>query len=106
MRDTASSSACTRIIGDADLPFEADPDLRLGIRIPGSTLADVERYTLFATLEATRGSTPKTAAILDLSVRTIQYRLQQYGPRRNGNRVRLTRSECRETSPSPSSSAT
>jgi DNA-binding NtrC family response regulator len=69
------------VIGDADLPFEADPELRLGIRIPGSTMAEVERYTLFATLEAAGGSTAKAAAILDLSVRTIQYRLQQYGPR-------------------------
>jgi two-component system response regulator HydG len=69
------------VIDEADLPFEADPELRLGIRIPGSTMAEVERYTLFATLEATGGSTAKAAAILDLSVRTIQYRLQQYGPR-------------------------
>jgi len=33
---------------------------------------------IVATLEAARGSTTKTAEMLDVSVRTIQYRLQQY----------------------------
>ena len=69
------------VIGEDDLPFEADPDIRLGIRIPGSTMAEVERHTLFATLDATGGSTAKAAEILDLSIRTVQYRLHQYGPR-------------------------
>jgi two-component system response regulator HydG len=69
------------VIGEDDLPFEADPDIRLGIRIPGSTMAEVERHTLFATLDAAGGSTAKAAEILDLSIRTVQYRLHQYGPR-------------------------
>jgi two-component system response regulator HydG len=31
------------------------------------------------TLEATNGSTTKAAEMLDISVRTIQYRLNEYG---------------------------
>ena len=46
--------------------------------IPGSTLADVERYTILETLRATSGSTSKAAEMLGISVRTIQYRLHQY----------------------------
>ncbi|MCX5743626.1 MAG: sigma-54 dependent transcriptional regulator [Proteobacteria bacterium] len=49
-----------------------------GIAIPGSTLHEVERYTILKTLEATGGSTTKAAAILDVTRRTIQYRLQEY----------------------------
>jgi DNA-binding NtrC family response regulator len=49
-----------------------------GIRIPGSKMEDIERHAIMATLEATRGSTTKAAEILGMSVRTIQYRLQQY----------------------------
>jgi two-component system response regulator HydG len=49
-----------------------------GIRIPGSKMEDIERHVILTTLEATRGSTTKAAEILGMSVRTIQYRLQQY----------------------------
>ena len=49
-----------------------------GIRIPGSKMEDIERHAIMTTLEATRGSTTKAAEILGMSVRTIQYRLQQY----------------------------
>jgi two-component system response regulator HydG len=69
------------VIGEHDLPCSSKHDVHLGICIPGSTMAEVERHALFATLDATGGSTARTAEILDLSVRTIQYRLHQYGPR-------------------------
>ncbi len=46
--------------------------------IPGSTLADVERYAILETLKATGGSTSKAAELLGISVRTIQYRLHEY----------------------------
>ena len=49
------------------------------VRIPGSTMAEIERYAIVSTLEATGGSTSKAADILDISVRTIQYRLAEYG---------------------------
>ncbi len=48
------------------------------IHIPGSKMEDIERYAILATLEATRGSTTRAAEILGMSVRTVQYRLQQY----------------------------
>ena len=46
--------------------------------IPGSTLADIEKYAILETLKSTGGSTSKAADILGISVRTIQYRLHQY----------------------------
>jgi two-component system response regulator HydG len=68
-------------IDEGDLPFESEPDVQEGIRIPGSTMAEIERHAILATLEATLGSTAKAAEILDISVRTIQYRLHEYGLR-------------------------
>jgi len=50
----------------------------LGVRIPGSTLAELEREAILRTLEAVGGSTSKTAAILDISARKIQYKLKEY----------------------------
>jgi DNA-binding NtrC family response regulator len=52
--------------------------------IPGSSIAQIERYAILKTLEHTNGSTSRAAAILGISPRTIQYRLQEYygrGPR-------------------------
>jgi DNA-binding NtrC family response regulator len=46
--------------------------------IPGSTLAEIEKYAILETLKATGGSTSKAAEILGISVRTIQYRLHDY----------------------------
>jgi len=45
--------------------------------VPGASILDFERYAIVKTLEAT-GSTSKTAALLGISVRKIQYRLQEY----------------------------
>ncbi|MEO8900062.1 MAG: sigma-54 dependent transcriptional regulator [Polyangiaceae bacterium] len=61
------------------LPFEAAPVMFEGIRIPGTTLAEIEKYAILTTLEAADGSTTRAAEILDISVRTIQYRLHEYG---------------------------
>jgi DNA-binding NtrC family response regulator len=46
--------------------------------IPGSTLADIEKYAILETLKATGGSTSKAAEMLGISVRTIQYRMHDY----------------------------
>jgi two-component system response regulator HydG len=46
--------------------------------VPGSTMAEIERYAILETLKSTGGSTSKAAEILGISVRTIQYRLHQY----------------------------
>ncbi len=48
------------------------------IRIPGSTLEDIERYAILKTYEAAGGSTSETADVLDISVRKVQYKLKDY----------------------------
>ena len=67
-------------VSAADLPPSVghSPVGPAGIRIPGSKMEDIERHAILTTLESTRGSTTKAAEILGMSVRTIQYRLQQY----------------------------
>lgn len=47
-------------------------------RIPGASMAELERYAIVKTLQHTGGSTSKAAEILGISVRKIQYRLQEY----------------------------
>jgi two-component system response regulator HydG len=42
-------------------------------------MAEIERYAITKTLEAFDGSSTKAADVLDMSVRTIQYRLHEYG---------------------------
>src|SRR5207245_1935105 len=46
--------------------------------VPGSSLADLERFAILRTLEHTGGSTSRAAEILGISARKIQYRLQEY----------------------------
>lgn len=52
---------------------------RGSVRIPGSTLAEVERHLILTTLEACGGRTSQAAQMLDISVRKIQYKLHEYG---------------------------
>jgi len=73
------------IIDEGDLPFEAAAEPVGALRIPGSTMAELERYAIIKTLEATEGSTTKAAELLDISVRTIQYRLHEYGLAKPGS---------------------
>ncbi len=58
--------------------------------IPGASLAELERVAILRTLEFTGGATAKAAAILGISARKIQYRLQQWqaDPRRRRRSVR------------------
>jgi two-component system response regulator HydG len=49
------------------------------VAIPGSTMAEIERYAILATLEATGGSTRRAADMLGVSLRTVQYRAAEYG---------------------------
>jgi two-component system response regulator HydG len=67
------------LVDAEDLPFESSPEIHGALRIPGATMAEIERFAITKTLESTEGSTTKAADILDISVRTIQYRLQEYG---------------------------
>ncbi|MCS6856676.1 MAG: sigma-54 dependent transcriptional regulator [Sandaracinaceae bacterium] len=62
------------------------------VRIPGSSMAEIERYAILQTLEACGGSTKKAAEILGISVRTIQYRLAEYGLRKRRENNRGTES--------------
>ena len=47
----------------------------------GRISAEIERHAILSTLDAVGGSTTRAAEILDISVRTIQYRLHTYGRR-------------------------
>jgi len=47
--------------------------------VPGSSIADLERYAILKTLEACAGSTSRAAIILGMSTRKIQYKLHEYG---------------------------
>ncbi len=67
------------LIQAEDLPIDIAPMPGNALRIPGSTMAEIERFAILSTLEATNGSTTKAAEMLDISVRTIQYRLHEYG---------------------------
>ncbi len=49
------------------------------LRIPGATMAEIERFAILSTLDAIDGSTTRAAEMLDISVRTLQYRLHEYG---------------------------
>ena len=49
------------------------------LMIPGVTLAELERFAILRTLDAVGGSPSRAAAILGISRRTIQYRLQEWG---------------------------
>ena len=68
----------TASIDAEDLPFELAQPVRGAVRVPGSTMAEIERWAILATLEAANGSTAKAAELLDISVRTIQYRVHEY----------------------------
>jgi DNA-binding NtrC family response regulator len=46
--------------------------------IPGSTIAELERYAILKTLEVCGGSTSKAATVLGISPRKIQYKLHEY----------------------------
>ena len=62
-----------------DLPVDIAPTTTGAVRIPGSTMSEIERHSILSTLEAVGGSTSQAAQMLDISVRTIQYRLHDYG---------------------------
>jgi two-component system NtrC family response regulator/two-component system response regulator HydG len=61
-------------------PRERQP----GALIPGATLHEIEREAILRTLEMVGGSTSRSAEILDISVRKIQYRLKEYAQANGG----------------------
>jgi DNA-binding NtrC family response regulator len=82
--ENAIERAVVLTTGPAVEPRNLPPNVRPTLRptgmppIPGSTLADIERYAILETLKVTGGSTSKAADMLGISVRTIQYRLHDY----------------------------
>jgi DNA-binding NtrC family response regulator len=61
------------------LPINVGGAAKASIRIPGSTLDEIERHSILMTLEACGGSTAQAAHMLGVSVRKIQYKLHEYG---------------------------
>jgi DNA-binding NtrC family response regulator len=57
--------------------------------IPGATIDEIERYAILKTMESVGGSTTRAAEILGISVRKIQYKLQEYSsaPKGQGSAV-------------------
>jgi two-component system response regulator HydG len=66
-------------IEEEHLPAEVGAARKGKVAIPGSTMAEIERYAILATLEATNGSTRRAAKMLGISLRTVQYRASEYG---------------------------
>jgi DNA-binding NtrC family response regulator len=66
-------------IEEEHLPIDVAPAAKGTVRIPGATMAQIERFAILSTLEATNGSTARAAEMLEISVRTVQYRLHEYG---------------------------
>ncbi len=68
-------------LGLAHLPQEVQESHGKGSsvpRIPGASLAEIEKYAVLETLANVGGSTTLAAQTLGISVRKIQYRLQEY----------------------------
>ncbi len=61
-----------------DIPI-SPAQTKSALRIPGSTMAEIERHAILSTLAEVDGSTSRAAEVLGISVRTIQYRLASYG---------------------------
>ena len=65
----------------AHLPAELGVALRRSgaPAIPGASMDELERYAILKTMESVGGSTSRAAEMLGVSVRKIQYKLQEYG---------------------------
>ncbi|HWM87086.1 MAG TPA: sigma-54 dependent transcriptional regulator, partial [Kofleriaceae bacterium] len=78
-RDIAVEDLPPAVAGATVNPREGMPP------VPGSTVAELERYAILKTLEFTGGSTSRAADMLGISPRKIQYRMREYsgGPPRS-----------------------
>jgi DNA-binding NtrC family response regulator len=54
-------------------------DRRVAHGLRSSTLAALEREAILSAMKAASGSTARAAAMLDISVRKVQYKLHEYG---------------------------
>ena len=67
------------MIGEKDLPSMLPSKEHRNVIIPGSTFAEIEKHAILTTLAVVGWNTKRAAKMLDLSVRTVQYRVQEYG---------------------------
>jgi DNA-binding NtrC family response regulator len=69
-----------QVVQKSHLPTSVVPSEERGgpPPIPGTTIADLERYAILKTLESCGGSTSKAATVLGVSPRKIQYKLHEY----------------------------
>jgi DNA-binding NtrC family response regulator len=71
-----------------DLPTAiSGPRPLSGVLGPGASMAQVERQMILQTLQMVNGSTSRAAEILGISVRKIQYKLNEYGERPGKNPI-------------------
>ena len=77
----AAVMARGRLVMPHDLPESVGrpPPDPLDVRIPGSTLADIERAAILKSLMAVGGRATEAAAMLGISRSKIYYRLRDYG---------------------------
>jgi two-component system response regulator HydG len=61
------------------LPTGVGASPKGSIRVPGSTLGELEKHAILMTLEACGGATKQAAEMLGMSPRKIQYKLQEWG---------------------------
>lgn len=59
--------------------FAVAANRRAAESMRGSTLATLEREAILSAMKAAAGSTARAAAMLDISVRKVQYKLHEYG---------------------------
>ena len=64
---------CDETVTAADLPFAEQPEER------PVTMAEIEKKAILDALERNGGNRTRTAAQLGISLRTLQYRLKEYG---------------------------
>jgi DNA-binding NtrC family response regulator len=65
--------------------------------VPGATMDELERYAILKTMESVGGSTSRAAEILGISVRKIQYKLQEYSVAPRGKTPSVTPAAARKT---------
>jgi DNA-binding NtrC family response regulator len=58
--------------------YDLHPDPRAAIELVGLPASEVERQLILATLDATHGNRTHAAAILDISLRALRYKLRDY----------------------------
>jgi len=68
-------------LGDLPTALHTSTEVAEQPVVPGSTIADVERYMILKTLEHTGGCKAKAARVLGISERKVQYKLHEYSAR-------------------------